>query len=358
MKLYAVMFVWNEADIIEATVRNAFAQGADKVFLIDNGSMDSTIETALKAGAILAREVDNGYFDGQLKYGTVNEVIREVNARENDSSIWWMILDADEFPDTRLGLSVRQFIESCDNGVNVLAADLIDHVPTHPPYNIPGFHPIFFQPMEGRLSMKKLPLIRYDRGGAHITTMAGAHTYQTEDGGYLTGSPHRLVFHHFNYRRPETSLRRLKLLTALRPDGTRRIDERDDYARRMAGNGARTVYWDRLEGLLGLFADMRNKHLFAFQEERRHIPLPLWHGLDEVGADLFESPEEHLFWRASALLYAERYEEALCAFNELSEDEGFLGRASSVGAVFKGMELCFRRTGDTEGAELAARLIA
>ncbi len=44
--LFAVVKTWMDEDIIEATVRNAFAQGVDCVFLVDNASTDSTLDRA------------------------------------------------------------------------------------------------------------------------------------------------------------------------------------------------------------------------------------------------------------------------------------------------------------------------
>jgi hypothetical protein len=37
-KLFAVVGAWMEEDVIEATVRNAFTQGCERVFLVDNES--------------------------------------------------------------------------------------------------------------------------------------------------------------------------------------------------------------------------------------------------------------------------------------------------------------------------------
>ena len=53
--LFATICTWYEADVVYATVKNAFAQGCDRVFIIDNSSPDNTIEEALSAGATLAR---------------------------------------------------------------------------------------------------------------------------------------------------------------------------------------------------------------------------------------------------------------------------------------------------------------
>ena len=53
--LYAIVVTWMEADVIAATVRNAFAQGCERVLLVDNDSPDDTVAKAEAAGAELAR---------------------------------------------------------------------------------------------------------------------------------------------------------------------------------------------------------------------------------------------------------------------------------------------------------------
>ena len=41
---------WMDGDIIEATVRNAFAQGVERVYVIDNGSDDETVPAPRRRG--------------------------------------------------------------------------------------------------------------------------------------------------------------------------------------------------------------------------------------------------------------------------------------------------------------------
>ena len=43
---YAIVGTWMEADVIADTVANAFTQGVDRVFLVDNESPDDTVERA------------------------------------------------------------------------------------------------------------------------------------------------------------------------------------------------------------------------------------------------------------------------------------------------------------------------
>lgn len=51
--LYCFIFAYNEEDIIESTIKNAFIQGCDKVFFVDHMSDDSTLDLATKSGAII-----------------------------------------------------------------------------------------------------------------------------------------------------------------------------------------------------------------------------------------------------------------------------------------------------------------
>ena len=63
MMLNAVICVWNDEDIIEATIKHLFAQGCSNVFIIDNFSTDDTVKNAICAGAILADSFNSKYFD-------------------------------------------------------------------------------------------------------------------------------------------------------------------------------------------------------------------------------------------------------------------------------------------------------
>ncbi len=53
-RFFAVLGTWMEDDVVEATVKNALAQGVERVFVVDNASTDATVERAVAAGAVLA----------------------------------------------------------------------------------------------------------------------------------------------------------------------------------------------------------------------------------------------------------------------------------------------------------------
>ena len=53
--------------MIEATVKNAFTQGCDRVFLVDNNSPDGTVQQAIAAGAEIAGSFSTPNYDELLK---------------------------------------------------------------------------------------------------------------------------------------------------------------------------------------------------------------------------------------------------------------------------------------------------
>ena len=118
MLLNAVLCVWNEEDVIAATVRHALAQGCSNVFIVDNASSDGTVAAAVEAGAVLAASFDSKYFNEDLKVTYLNEVVRRWNAQHDPEQVWWLFADADEFPALNCGLRLVDFLEQLDPAVH------------------------------------------------------------------------------------------------------------------------------------------------------------------------------------------------------------------------------------------------
>ena len=72
-RLFAMLGTWMEADVVEACVRNALAQGCDEVFLVDNDSPDDTVAIATHAGATLAVSFATEFFNETMRFGIMNE---------------------------------------------------------------------------------------------------------------------------------------------------------------------------------------------------------------------------------------------------------------------------------------------
>src|ERR1700722_9488174 len=91
-RLFAVLGTWMEEDIVEATVRNAFAQGVEAVYLVDNASTDATVERALAAGATLAESFATEDYDERIRILLMNSVVARVSLQSKASHVWWLWL--------------------------------------------------------------------------------------------------------------------------------------------------------------------------------------------------------------------------------------------------------------------------
>ena len=74
-RLFAVVKSWLDGDIIEATVRNAFAQGVERVYVIDNGSDDETVAHAAAAGAEIDEVYHTKQFNPRLAQVLINGLV-------------------------------------------------------------------------------------------------------------------------------------------------------------------------------------------------------------------------------------------------------------------------------------------
>ena len=229
-RLFAIIGTWMEEDVIEATVRNAFEQGCERVFLVDNGSPDDTVDRALAAGAELARTFATSRFDIDLAYELMNECVSRLSADDGANHIWWLWLDADEFPHGPKGLTIREHLAALDRGFRVVGARYINHYPADQPYYISGRHPLDFQPLGEELTTRtcwwwhrKHPLQRFDRGRPEIRCDIGIHRVFSTERPLL--EPMQPVFlHHFPFRDKDATVRRLSALYSASEGGFARVD--------------------------------------------------------------------------------------------------------------------------------------
>ena len=234
-RLFAIIGAWMEEDVIAATVANAFAQGCEQVYLVDNDSTDRTVSEAVGAGAVLAEVFATQRYDEVLRLEIMNRVVREVSEKSGSAHVWWLWLDADEFPHGPRGLTVREFLEPLDRRFRVVGARFINHFPDREPAYVSGFHPLDFQLLCEEhllgcaLKHRKHPLQRFDRDAPPIICDRGFHRAASAERPLLEPTE-AIYLHHFPYRDEAVTRRRLALLCGSDETGRTRVQEGDDAA--------------------------------------------------------------------------------------------------------------------------------
>jgi len=232
-KLFAIVCAWMESDVIAATVANALAQGCDAVYLVDNDSPDDTVAQAVGAGAILAERFSTERFEEQLRFDIMNRVVADVSASDGSDHIWWLWIDADEFPHGPRGLTVREYLASLDRRYRIVGSRFINHFPDSEPAYLSGFHPLEFQPLceehlvrVCKLQHRKHSLQRFDRLGNPIECGLGIHGATSADRP-LVETTEAVYLHHFPYRAPDFTRHRLATLCGTDEHGRTRVHDGD-----------------------------------------------------------------------------------------------------------------------------------
>ncbi len=259
VRVFAVVKSWMDEDIIEATIKQAFVQGAEKVFLVDNGSEDRTVERAGEAGAVVAEVYHTENFNPRLAQVLINGVVARESLRCGDQHVWWLHLDSDEFPEGPAGATVRDYLGTLDRRFRIVGANFTNHLPEAKPAYVPGYHPVDFQPLYydyrptwmpvcGVATHWKHPLQLFDAQSPFVRCEGGAHFAVGGIDGERAEPEQSIVIRHFQYR--EERRTREKLARVLDPATDRALPTRPLAGFNVRLRSLDAVYgqrWDEVE---------------------------------------------------------------------------------------------------------------
>ena len=313
MKLNAVMCAWNEEDVIESTIKHLFAQGCSDVFIVDNDSDDATVKNAVRAGAKLAATFKTKYFSEDQKLAHLNVTVQYVNSLTPDEQIWWLYVDADEFPHLEGGLLIN-YLNALDSSIRAIHGYMVNHIPSHPPYNVPGLHPADFQPLCTKTTTSKVPLLRYDKGAAHLWSIGGAHDFITY-GETVPTLREALSIHYFPYRSPEHTFKRLKKLVERNNEGIKSGDWYKEFSNQIS-KSTLTAHEARYKNLNRHYNQSKYLELKSPSLDYDYKNLVRWYGLHIHEPTPRASYEEYI-WIAVYYFFMKEYDLALCRFNDI-----------------------------------------
>ncbi len=277
--LNAVISTWNDADIIGASVRNCFEQGCSRVFILDNASIDGSVAEAVKAGADAGEVYSTDVYDDDLRIRKQNKIIKDITEDQRSHEMWWMALDADEFPCGK-GQTIVELVSKMDRQIRTVGSDAIDLYPTEGCLYEIGKHPaacfnygINRRETAGVYCVRghyKHVLFRLDDGVFDIAQTRGNHTLASRDKKPIFESRESMTLFHSPYRRYEETSARLKLLCG--GNSSTRRSKIDDHV--TGDNGS----IKRLKTL---------EHVYAGEWDRVEIPHTQLYGRPVVGIALY-----------------------------------------------------------------------
>ena len=180
------------------------------------------------------------FYNEQMRIDIMNGVMREASFASGAEHVWWLWLDADEFPHGPGGMTVREFLGGLDRRFRVVGARYFDHYPSTSPAYVPGTHPLETMPLceerdrpgtceaskRGFQRHFKHPLVRVDASGPVMTVRTGFHRVTSTVPLF---EPREHIFvHHFPYREEATTRSRLLALCGTPAGRPRRIAYMDE----------------------------------------------------------------------------------------------------------------------------------
>lgn len=215
--VYGLSQVWNEDDVIYATVRNLLLEGADEVFVLDDASDDDSVSEAEAAGATVIRDESDGKFDELRRTRRMLEVIDE-RTRAAGRPVWWIVVDADEFPRGPRGTTIRDLVRTLPPSVDTVGSRVLEHYPGRTSAPKPRHHPLDELPNARWHDNPSCPaghwkhqLLRVREPGS-LRFMFGRHTIAAPSGRRpVVESEASLLMHHFPLRGREWTEEKFRL---------------------------------------------------------------------------------------------------------------------------------------------------
>jgi hypothetical protein len=283
VELYATISTWMDADIIEANVKNCFANGCSRVYLLDNDSSDGTVEAAMSAGATIGEIFETEFYDEDLRIRKQNEIVRRVTTEEKHKILWWINLDADEFCVGLNGERVIDTILRMPSQISTIGSDCIDLYPTEGREYVIGEHPAKcfdkgINRVEG--SGHFCPAAHYKHlyfkqtdGVFNVAQTRGNHCLATPKKSTLYEPNFTLRFFHAPYRRKQETQSRLEALCAKKNElgGLHRSVGDDECT----GNHGSIKRWKTLE------------HVYSGEWDKVEMPHTQMYGRPIVGLALY-----------------------------------------------------------------------
>lgn len=257
--LYGLTKVWNEDDVIYATVRNLLLEGVDEVLVIDDDSDDDTAAEAEAAGATVLHQPSDGVFLERRRTEHLLEVIEQRTAAVG-GEVWWIVVDADEFPRGPAGGTIRDLVRRLPADVDTVGSRVLEHYPSRNSAPAPRFHPLDQLPMAHWHEHPACPaghwkhqLLRVRRP-AELRFMPGRHTIAAPpERKPVVESAESLLMHHFPLRGLERTDHKLRASVTATGRYTRSRDSfligRVERRRRML----RLAYQERYDEVPNLF---------------------------------------------------------------------------------------------------------
>ncbi len=287
--LYAIIGTWFEGDVITATVKNCFANGCSKVFILDNDSPDDTCALAKAAGANIAEVYKTDFYDDGLRVRKMNQFMRKITNRERQPDLWWLFIDADEFPCGPHGEKLIDYLKTLDDKHNCVGGMAIDLYPTTTTGYTRDRHPADCMPTgiprKGEfcsLAHWKHQLLRTRNGEVNLCQTRGLHTLAAKRvpndlikrrQPYLVLEPNTTIpIFHAPMRAKEDTERRLSVLCSKEQDGYNRGSLDDAFT----NNNGSIKRWRTLE------------HVYNGEWDKVELPHTQRFGMDVVGIALYE----------------------------------------------------------------------